>query len=263
MSRTSRHRSSTAVGFLTATRSLRRRSATNPAFAVLALLGMYVCNTGSAAETGNWHPIAEIKRVAEDYVLQRTRNSDAKVKPSAGYLDPRLRLPRCDVGLEAFQRDDASISRRTIVGVRCTGNRPWKVYIPIDVAVNQTVLVSRRTLPRGHKLAAGDLQTEQRDVSRLSGGYFVEHEAVIGQRLKQRIMAGRVIAPALLAADTIIRRGQSVTLIVQNDRLNIRMAGRAMMDGAVNQRIRVENLTSQRVVEGLVRSPEYVEVLVQ
>jgi flagella basal body P-ring formation protein FlgA len=35
------------------------------------------------------------------------------------------------------------------------------------------------------------------------------------------------------------------------------------MDGAVDQRIRVENTVSHRIVEGLVRSPEYVEVLVR
>ena len=34
------------------------------------------------------------------------------------------------------------------------------------------------------------------------------------------------------------------------------------MDGALNQRIRVENLNSGRVVEGIVRSPEIVEILV-
>ena len=33
------------------------------------------------------------------------------------------------------------------------------------------------------------------------------------------------------------------------------------MDGALNQRIRVQNLNSGRVVEGIVRSREHVEVL--
>jgi flagella basal body P-ring formation protein FlgA len=67
----------------------------------------------------------------------------------------------------------------------------------------------------------------------------------------------------MLEAQIMVRRGQSVTLLVRNDALNIRMAGKALMDGAVDQRIRVENTGSRRVVEGFVRSPEYVEVLVQ
>lgn len=40
------------------------------------------------------------------------------------------------------------------------------------------------------------------------------------------------------------------------------MIGTALMDGAIGQRIRVENVNSGRVVEGIVRSREVVEVLV-
>lgn len=39
------------------------------------------------------------------------------------------------------------------------------------------------------------------------------------------------------------------------------MAGTALMDGAVGQRIRVKNTSSGRIVEGIVRSREHVEIL--
>ena len=216
-----------------------------------------------AENAGDWQSIAEIGRVAEAFIHDRVKDSDRRVKPSAGHLDPRLKLQRCDAALEAFLRDDTSIRRRTVVGVRCTGTSPWKIYVPVNVSVTESVLVIKRSLPRGHKLTESDITVEQRDVSRLNGGYIVERSAAVGQRLKQQVMGGRVITPALLFADAVVKRGQSVTLIVQNGRMNITMAGKALMDGAVNQRIRVENLASKRVVEGLVRSPEYVEVLVQ
>jgi len=54
-----------------------------------------------------------------------------------------------------------------------------------------------------------------------------------------------------------------VTLRAQTNALQIRVAGKALMDGALGQRIRVQNTASGRVVEGLVRSAELVEVLVQ
>ena len=47
-----------------------------------------------------------------------------------------------------------------------------------------------------------------------------------------------------------------LTFGVANDRLNIRMTGKALSDGALHQRIRVENSSSGRVVEGIVRSRE-------
>ena len=71
---------------------------------------------------------------------------------------------------------------------------------------------------------------------------------------------GVVITPSLLQAEVLIRRGQSVTLTVHNEALDIKMSGNALMDGRANQRIKVENIGSGRVVEGLVRSAEQVEV---
>jgi hypothetical protein len=65
----------------------------------------------------------------------------------------------------------------------------------------------------------------------------------------------------MLQIKTDIRRGQTVTLTVGDGQFAIRTRGTALMDGAVNQRIRVKNTQSGRIVEGIVRSREQVEVL--
>ena len=111
-------------------------------------------------------------------------------------------------------------------------------------------------------MEATDLVVAERDIATMISGYFSDPQALEGMRLKQPLLAGRVITPAMLAVDEIVRRGQTVTLVAESASVNIRMAGKALMDGALNQRIRVENLNSGRVVEGVVRSPEHVEVLV-
>jgi flagella basal body P-ring formation protein FlgA len=136
------------------------------------------------------------------------------------------------------------------------------VYVPVDVVVTEAVLVSRKTLPRGHILTADDVVAENRNISRLVGGYIADPAELLGQRLKHQIMSGKIVTPSMLVADMVIKRGQTVTLLLQNNGLNISMSGKALMDGAINQRIRVENSVSRRIVEGLVRSPEHVEILV-
>jgi flagella basal body P-ring formation protein FlgA len=79
--------------------------------------------------------------------------------------------------------------------------------------------------------------------------------------LKTPLIAGRMLTPQMLQADLAIRRGQTVTLAVNNSGVSIRMSGKALMDGALGQRIRVENTNSGRIVEGIVRSREHVEIL--
>ncbi len=215
-----------------------------------------------SVQASEWQSNKEIARVAENYAKLRFGKGDERVAPVAGHLDPRLRLPRCSQPLEPFVRPGTQVTSRTVIGVRCTGTRPWKVYVPVNVVVMQPVLVARRTLPSGHLVTKDDVTLEAHDVSRLNGGYLASITELSGQRLKHQVIGGRIMTPSMLKADIIVKRGQSVTLVVRNDHMNISMAGKALTDGALNQRIRVENLNSQRVVEGLVRSPEYVEILV-
>jgi flagella basal body P-ring formation protein FlgA len=208
-----------------------------------------------------WQSPAEIAATAEAFLEKRIGRSAERTTVEASQLDPRHRLAKCDEPLEAFLRRGTKITPRTIVGVRCTGSKPWKLYVPVDVVVTDSVLVSKRTLPRGHLLTADDLVVEQRDVSRLISGYIARKSDLVGQRLKTQLLAGRVLTPAMLQADAAVRRGQLVTLVAQSGGIAVRMSGKSLMDGAINQRVRVENMNSGRVVEGIVRSRETVEVL--
>lgn len=227
----------------------------------LVVLVISASTVANAAET-QWHPIEEIAAAAEAYLKLTVGPSNDRIVPTAGHLDPRLRLPLCDETLDPYLRPGAKTTGRTIVGVRCPGTKPWKVYLPVYVAVMDKVLVAQNAMPRGHVINAEDLEIATRDVSGLVGGYLSRSDEILGQRLKRAVNRGAVILPSLLQVETLIKKGQSVVLTVNNNSINIRMSGIALMDGAVNQRIRVQNTRSGLVVEGLVRSAEQVEVLV-
>jgi flagella basal body P-ring formation protein FlgA len=261
------------VGFLTQQRDCRqitdgakRRAGRQLPYFVASLATLLIANgTVSAdgvAQSSSWHPTEDIARTAEAFLRQKLGQADPRLSLQAGWLDPRVQMPRCTQELSGFLRRGTRVASRTVVGVRCEGGSPWKMYVTVDVVVRETVLVAARTLPSGHVVTGDDVRSEERDVSGMVGGYLSRADELVGQHLKNQIMAGRVITPAMLQADLVIRRGQSVTILVRNESLNISMAGKALTDGAVNQRIKVENLASRRIVEGLVRSPEHVEVLV-
>jgi flagella basal body P-ring formation protein FlgA len=260
-----------SVGILTR-RTLRRRT-TDAVFPIrlaarriltgaIVLASVLAAPAAMTARIADRQAVESIEKAAEAFVMARAGGDDSRLSLRAGPLDPRLDLPRCSEALEGFLRKGTEIRSRTVVGVRCAGDAPWKVYVPVDVIVTDDVLVAARTLPGGQVPGPGDVRVEKRDVSRLVGGYLSTPDELAGQRLKSQLHAGRIITPAMLQADEVIRRGQTVTLLVKDEGVTIRMAGKALMKGALNQRIRVENSGSKRVVEGLVRSPEHVEVLV-
>jgi len=254
-------RTSIIVDKLTGTPQRRHESDARRAGAICVVALSMLC-AAAEASLEQWQSNESIAAAAEDYIRERIGPRASKTAVKAGVLDSRHRLARCNQQLEPFLRRGTEISYRTIVGVRCNGARPWKVYLPVEVVVTDTTYVASRTLPRGHRLTAEDLVAEERDVSRLPTGYIASPQQFVGARLKTQLIAGRLLTPAMLEADIAVRRGQMVTLTVANSGINIQMSGKALMDGAIDQRIRVENTASGRIVEGIVRSREHVEVLV-
>ncbi|MCH9695744.1 MAG: flagellar basal body P-ring formation protein FlgA [Gammaproteobacteria bacterium] len=253
------------VGILTAASLFRPETVDLPSLLrhisrVGVLVALFL--TPAHAAPQQWHSTAAISAEAERFLNERVGKRAGQTSVKAGNLDSRHRLPLCSEPIQGFMNRGTEIKPRTIIGVRCSGSKPWKIYVPVDVVVTAHVLVARQSLTKGHILAAADLTTEERDVSRMRTGYLGDLKAVLGQRLKTQLIAGKVLKPSMLEADITIRRGQTVTLTAANSSFNITMSGKALMDGALNQRIRVQNSHSGRIVEGIVRSREHVEVLI-
>ena len=81
-------------------------------------------------------------------------------------------------------------------------------------------------------------------------------------RLTRRALAeGSPLAADALSAALLIHRGQTVTLVAQTAGFEVRAPGKAMADAAAGQRVRVQNLRSLKVIEGLADSQGVVRVL--
>ena len=74
------------------------------------------------------------------------------------------------------------------------------------------------------------------------------------QIMLRGIAGGSVLTNQQLLGTQAVQRGQTVTLVADAGGISVRMAGRALAIGLINQRIRVENLSSGKIVWGL-RAP--------
>jgi flagella basal body P-ring formation protein FlgA len=135
--------------------------------------------------------------------------------------------------------------------------------VPVRVEREARVLVATRALARDAVLRPEDVTLAERDPDRLPQGYVTTPAEVAGMRLRRAVPAGSVVTPAMLVAVPLISSGQQVTLEAGGDDMHIRMAGEALADAGLGQRVRVRNLSSERVVEGIVRSAQVVEVLLK
>lgn len=177
-----------------------------------------------------------------------------------GQLDSRLNLRQCDRELETFMPGGEVRTGNLTVGVRCTGEKPWKLYVPVAVKVYTPVVVLRQPVSVGAVLSAADLGLEKRDVSRLTRGYYRDPAALVGKQLKRNIGSGRIVTKGAVANLATIRRGQKVVLKAATPAFDIRVEAEALSAGGVGDRIKVRNLSSRQVVEGVISSSGHVMV---
>ncbi|MFT5172609.1 MAG: flagella basal body P-ring formation protein FlgA [Gammaproteobacteria bacterium] len=191
-------------------------------------------------------------------VTETDTHTDLQVRPGA--LDARLRLADCSLPLTPFWAPGSKKIGNTTVGVRCAGERPWKLFIPTRVQLMKLVVVANRPLLRGQHLSALDLRSEKRDVGRLRRAAIFDPAQVLGYRVKRAIAPGRVVDGAMLEAPVLVERGRRVRIAVRTADVAISMSGEAIEDGALGDTVKIRNTSSRKVIEGVVTGHGTVRV---
>jgi flagellar basal body P-ring formation protein FlgA len=180
-----------------------------------------------------------------------------------GPIDPRLQLQRCSLPVKPVIGPGGHMRDRILVELRCPGTPPWHIYVPVRVVGTSPVTIAAHAIVAGSVLTDKDVRVEQRDVAALPPGYMDDPSVAVGLTASRPISSGAVITNQFLVAAKAVQRGQTVTLVADTGGMSVRMAGRALSDGLVNQRVRVQNLSSGKIVEGIARSEQVVEIIFQ
>jgi len=223
-------------------------------------LQLIVCALFATAVFADTQPIEEVQTAAETFVRSHLPASQAKQFVNAAKLDPRLRVAQCDEPLQAFEQSVTTLGDRFTVGVRCASANSWTLYVPVSVEVEIPVLVLRRALARRARVAIIDVEPETRRMPGSAAVFIQDAASLQGHRLKRSLPAGTALTVDMLVPDLVVRRGQQVTLIAASGPVEIRAQGHALTEGGVDDRVRVQNVSSLKVVEGVVESENVVRV---
>ncbi len=214
-------------------------------------------------ETGLWQAHAEIREAAAEAVRRAAAGTAGPVEVVADSPDSRLQLPRCTEPLNAVLPAATRLAGRLTVEVSCSGNQPWRLYLPVQIAVTRPVVVAARTLTRDTILAPADVRLAKLGPGVSGYGTVADPAEVIGQRLRRPLEAGAPVSAGLLDAPLIVRRGQQVMIEALSSGFAVRIAGVAKSDGALGQLIEVRNGSSGKTVQAVVRSERTVEVVLR
>jgi flagellar basal body P-ring formation protein FlgA len=181
------------------------------------------------------------------------------VKLEATALDPRVRLGACGRKLDTFANAPRGAQSRVLARVSCAAPA-WTLNVPVDIRRTHTVLVLRRALGRGESIAASDVTAQPRELPGLASHFVARSEELAGRLTRRPLPEGTAITADALAAALLIKRGQLVTLVAESAGFEVRAPGRAMADASASQRVRVQNLNSLKIVEGMAENDAVVRV---
>ena len=223
------------------------------------MAALLLAGSGAAAHEPQRNILAEATAFMEATAAE-AHGAGFEVSVSAGPLDDRLRLRACGDGLEAFNAPGTRTAGNTTVGVRCHGPVSWTLYVPVQIEVHGEVVVLGQPLPRGSVLQPAHLRLERQDVGRLSNGYLGNLEEARDMVLRRALQAGTVLTPQMVEPPRLVERGQHVLLVADTGPVAVRVQAEALADGALGERVRVRNLSSQKIIEARVLSHGVVGV---
>ena len=238
-----------------------RKSTTVHLYIGLVVLLWQPLNALAAGTPTQWQTHASLRSAAQSFMeayvdSQHQGRSTVKLRQ----LDSRLRLKSCRSPLEAFTPPGARVMGNTTVGVRCTEETGWSIYVPAKIKVFGPALVVRQPLARGTAITEKDLDLVERNLAALPYGYYIDPKTVIGMLAKRTLAANSIVTPQMVQAPKLVKRGERVTLIGETGPLKVRMIGEALSDGSEGDLIRVRADGSKRVIDGTVISQGVIKV---
>lgn len=175
-------------------------------------------------------------------------------------LNKQLILPQCEKALDVYMAPGTKLIGHTSLIVNCPSPKQWKIHVAAHIDGQVDALVARYPIPRGTALQNTELEFVLRRHSQLNHGYYGSANLLSNMEAKRNIKAGQILTPSLVKAQKLVLRGQHITIVAQNGGLNLRVKGKALMDGQQGQTIKVTNLNSRKLIYAQVISAGVVRV---
>ncbi len=141
------------------------------------------------------------------------------------------------------------------------GQQPLQVTAMLSLP--GMVVTATRSLRRGEVLRASDVTLTRLDKPTNASHTLSDVSQAIGKQVSKSIRSGAAIDQFSLQAPVLIHRRDAVTLWVRSAGVNIRMATRAMGQGAKGDTIVLQSIDGKRKYEAIVADYQTAEIIGQ
>ncbi len=211
-----------------------------------------------AVTSGPRQDLAALERTVHQFMQAQTAGLPGQTSFSIDAVDTRLNLSACPAPV-AFLPGGARLWGHSTVGLRCIGDKPWTVFVQVQVHVIADYLITARPLSPGQSIIATDLAQRSGDLTLLPAGILTDASQAVGKTPGSNMGAGQPLRGDLLRSPTVVQSGQSVILQSKGPGFVVRAEGKALAQAAEGQVIQVRS-GSGSTVSGIAHAGGVVEV---
>ncbi|SNB47038.1 flagellar basal body P-ring formation chaperone FlgA [Geobacter sp. DSM 9736] len=204
----------------------------------------------------------EVRQVVTDFLRKRTANLGVELNVKKLGYGGGVRVPKGETSFEVIaprQWEGWGKGNLALI-IRVDERVERNLQLPVEVEALADVVVAARPLDRGEVLGIGDVVLQKRDLAAVNGKWYRQPEDVVGKRVRTAVRVNSPMRPEHLEKVPLVKSGQTVTILLENDLLRLTSTGRVKNAGAEGDVVLVQNLVSQKEIQARVVDSQTVKV---
>jgi flagella basal body P-ring formation protein FlgA len=217
----------------------------------------------SAQTEGNRQALSpdRVVETLRQYVLERSAWRPDQVEVVLrSFTPPMLSDGTVDLVVLKPTRGVTPGLRRFLVAIQVNGREEARLWVDSEVQVFENVVVTSQPLAHYESVTPDKVRLERRNLGDLPLQPLTSLDTLAGRQVSRPIEVNQVVTASMMELPRVIRRGSVVTLVYESVGLHVETPGRATEPGRVGDRIRVENPSSGKVLEGQILDDRRVRV---
>lgn len=202
----------------------------------------------------------------KSYILEQARKQLAKRLPGDNYryqiqarwIPSRLlrQSPDQITGLQ-LRGEIRRYTNFEVTYLRRGDRRQIEIQIKVEVEQNIPVVIKR--LRKGSALSEENLAKQWVSITKNRGTYITSTDKLIGKTLRRTLLSGQPVPRSYISRDLIIRAGDEVKVVIEQNGVQVQVTGEAREDGAKGERIKVYSNETRRKYEGKIIRPGVIQ----
>ncbi len=204
----------------------------------------------------------EVRQAVTAFVASRTADMGWDVRIRRITISDALKLPEgvIDYEIIAPQQWEGWGNVNVAVLARQKDRVLRNFPVRIDVEALADTVVTLRQIENGASISPSDLVLQRREITQNSSRAARKIEDIAGKKARSTIKANQAIRADQVEKVPLVKSGQLVTIIAENDVLKISVAGKARSSGAEGDIVMVQNQNSLKEMPARVISSTVVQI---